>query len=134
MARCSLPSISDPFDLRRPEFSVETTSSAGDWLTALKAQVAAQFRAVRANPSLGGFLAAVILTGQLMAVPIPGGDAGKPGVAQALFRTGLNPSSAMDQIAVSADGKGFLLRRPVESDDNEAPVQVVLNWRGLLKR
>ena len=42
----------------------------------------------------------------------------------------LNPKG----LAVSADGKGFLLRRPVESDDNEAPVQVVLNWRGLLKR
>jgi orotate phosphoribosyltransferase-like protein len=51
---------------------------------------------------------------------------------QALFRSGLLASSAMDQFAVSDDGKRFLIKRPLEASSNEAPVQVVLNWRALL--
>ena len=54
----TLPAIDDPFDLRRPEFSVSTTSNAGDWLTTLKQQVANQFRAIKANPGMSGFAAA----------------------------------------------------------------------------
>ena len=70
--------------------------------------------------------------GQLMAAPIPGGDVRAAGTPVALFRTDLSPSSAMDQIAVAPDDKGFLLRRPVTNRSNEAPVQLILNWRRLL--
>jgi orotate phosphoribosyltransferase-like protein len=38
----------------------------------------------------------------------------------------------MDQFAVSADGRQFLLRRSMNASSNEAPVQVVLNWQALL--
>ncbi len=72
------------------------------------------------------------LSGQLMSAAIPGGDPRQAKAAQPLFRTDLSASSAMDQFAVSANGKQFLLRRPLETSSNDAPVQVVLNWRSLL--
>ena len=54
----SLPSITDPLDLRNPEFSASGNLSVDGWLTQLRGQVAAQYRAIQANPALGGFLAA----------------------------------------------------------------------------
>ena len=54
----SLPSITDPLDLRNPEFSAAGNLSVDGWLTQLRGQVAAQYRAIQANPALGGFLAA----------------------------------------------------------------------------
>jgi hypothetical protein len=63
---------------------------------------------------------------------VPAGDARKAGTPVPLFRTNLAPSSAIDQIAVARDDKAFLIRRPVTSGSNEAPVQVILNWTALL--
>lgn len=72
------------------------------------------------------------LSGQMMSVAIPGGDPRQAQVPRPLFRTDLSASSAMDQFAISADGKQFLLRRPLGASSNDAPVQVVLNWLALL--
>ena len=72
------------------------------------------------------------LSGQLMSAAMPGGDPRKARAPQTLFRTELPASSAMDQFAVSADGKRFLIKRPLSTSSNESPVQVVLNWRTLL--
>ncbi len=72
------------------------------------------------------------LSGQVMVTPMPGGDPRKAQTPQPLFRTTLQASSAMDQLAVSADGTQFLIRRPVQAASNEAPVQVILNWPALL--
>ncbi|HEY3485966.1 MAG TPA: hypothetical protein VGK49_11310, partial [Ilumatobacteraceae bacterium] len=93
----TLPAIEDPFELRRPEFSASTTQSAGDWLTALKAQVAAQFRAIKADPSKSGFAAAftspMLITG--------GADIYSLYLSQFTFRGRV-------QIKISTDGK-FLI-------------------------
>ena len=93
----TLPAIDDPFDLRRPEFSVSTTSNAGDWLTTLKQQVANQFRAIKANPGMSGFAAAftspMLITG--------GADVYSQFVSQFVF-------SGRVQIKISTDGK-FLI-------------------------
>jgi len=70
--------------------------------------------------------------GQVMSVAIPSGDARKAAAPQPFFRTNMLVSSAMDQFAVSADNKHFLIRRPVKTDTDEAPVQMILNWRKLL--
>jgi eukaryotic-like serine/threonine-protein kinase len=70
--------------------------------------------------------------GQVMSAAMPGGDPHRSAAPLPLFRTTLQSSSAMDQFAVSADGKRFLIRRSANTDSNEAPVQVMLNWRALL--
>ncbi len=54
----SLPSIDDPFELRRPEFGLATEVTADLWLAQIKQQVVTQFKAIKANPALGGFGAA----------------------------------------------------------------------------
>jgi len=72
------------------------------------------------------------LSGQMMSAAIPGGDPRQAKAAQAVFRTDLSASSAMDQFAVSGDGRQFLLRRSMDASSNEAPVQVVINWQALL--
>src|SRR5262249_39927123 len=54
----TLPSIDNPEDLRRPEFQLPTSQSAGDWLASVKQQVALQYLAIKADPSRSGFLAA----------------------------------------------------------------------------
>ena len=54
----SLPSITDPNQLNDPVFNVQTVSTAGDWLSMIQTQVVAQYKAIQANPNLGGFLAA----------------------------------------------------------------------------
>ncbi|NOS68309.1 MAG: calcium-binding protein, partial [Verrucomicrobia bacterium] len=54
----SLPDIENPTDLRGPAFDVPTTVTADSWLTDVKGQVVLQYNAVKANPNLGGFLAA----------------------------------------------------------------------------
>jgi hypothetical protein len=72
------------------------------------------------------------LSGQMMSAAIPGGDPRQAKAAQPVFRTDLSASSAMDQFAVSADGRQFLLRRSMNASSNESPVQVVLNWQALL--
>ncbi|HND56210.1 MAG TPA: hypothetical protein PLV92_27525, partial [Pirellulaceae bacterium] len=54
----SLPSITEPDQLRMPEFSVSPALDASTWLTTTKQQVIKQYQAVQADPSRGGFLAA----------------------------------------------------------------------------
>jgi hypothetical protein len=72
------------------------------------------------------------LSGQLMSAEMPGANPRQAKTARPLFRTDLLASSAMDQFAVSADGKQFLLRRPLKGASTDAPVQVVLNWLALM--
>ncbi|MBL8479815.1 MAG: hypothetical protein JNK59_10955, partial [Sterolibacteriaceae bacterium] len=54
----TLPSIDKPEELRGPNFQLPTAQSAEQWLAGVKQQVVTQYRAIQANPSLGGFLAA----------------------------------------------------------------------------
>ncbi|MDP1580398.1 MAG: calcium-binding protein, partial [Candidatus Didemnitutus sp.] len=54
----TLPSIDEPFELRDPAFDVTGAVEAGAWLAAVKSQVFNQYKAVQANPALGGFGAA----------------------------------------------------------------------------
>lgn len=72
------------------------------------------------------------MDGQLMRVELPGGDPRQAHPAEPLFRTTLQPSSAVDQFTVSSDGQRFVLRRPVgELGTDQAPLTVIVNWRGL---
>ncbi len=54
----SLPSITDPMQLNQPAFNVQATPILSDWQNQIQAQVVAQYKAIKTNPSLGGFLAA----------------------------------------------------------------------------
>ncbi len=54
----TLPSITDPMQLNDPAFNVTSLPTASSWLTSIEAQVVAQYKAIQANPSIGGFLAA----------------------------------------------------------------------------
>ena len=54
----TLPSIEDPFELRRPEFNLPLTVDPTQWLASVKQQVVLQYLAIRANPALNGFTAA----------------------------------------------------------------------------
>ena len=72
--------------------------------------------------------------GQLMRVEMPGGDPRQAKPAETLFRTTLQPSSAVDQFTASVDGQRFVLRRPVgELGTDQAPLTVIVNWRGLAR-
>ncbi|MBW2622882.1 MAG: hypothetical protein JRD68_08245, partial [Deltaproteobacteria bacterium] len=63
----SLPDISEPEEMRRPEFQPAADVPAADWLPMVKQQVLDQYIAVQSNPNLGGFLAAftspMVITG-----------------------------------------------------------------------
>lgn len=73
--------------------------------------------------------------GQMMSVPLPTSDPRQASQPMALFRTALEPSSANDQFAISSDGERFLVRRPMgELGTDQAPVTVLVNWRGLAGR
>ena len=72
------------------------------------------------------------LEGNMMSVDLPGGNPKQASPARVLFRSGITTSTTNNQFAVSADGQRLLLRRPVSGAD-EAPVNVILNWRQLLK-
>ncbi|NBV87825.1 MAG: hypothetical protein EBS01_16490, partial [Verrucomicrobia bacterium] len=54
----TLPSISDPLELRRPDFSVTSTVTSDGWLASVEGQVFNQWKAIQANPALNGFSAA----------------------------------------------------------------------------
>ena len=72
------------------------------------------------------------LGGNMVSVELPGGNPRQASAPKVLFGAGLVTSTVNDQFAVSADGQRFLLRRPVAGED-EAPINVILNWRQLLK-
>ncbi len=70
--------------------------------------------------------------GQMMSVPLPTGDPRQARPPEPLFRTTLEPSSANDQFTVAADGQRFIVRRPMgERGTDQAPVTVLVNWRGV---
>jgi eukaryotic-like serine/threonine-protein kinase len=74
------------------------------------------------------------MDGQLMRVELAGADPRQARPAEPLFRTALQPSSAVDQFAVSSDGQRFVLRRPVGAlGTDQAPLTVIVNWRGLAR-
>ncbi|MBN1192526.1 MAG: hypothetical protein JXA36_02365, partial [Coriobacteriia bacterium] len=54
----TLPAITSPFDLRGSAFNVPSTLSVDEWRAGIESQVAAQWRAIQANPNLNGFTAA----------------------------------------------------------------------------
>ena len=54
----TLPSITDPFELRNPEFEAPTDLSPDEWLASVKQQVVTQYNLVKANPAMSGFEAA----------------------------------------------------------------------------
>ncbi|MDX6411753.1 MAG: large repetitive protein, partial [Gaiellaceae bacterium] len=54
----TLPSITNPFDLRGPAFALPSNVSASNWLATVKDQVVAQYLAIKANPSMNGWSAA----------------------------------------------------------------------------
>ncbi|MHB1244484.1 MAG: hypothetical protein ACYC1P_13960, partial [Gaiellaceae bacterium] len=54
----TLPSIDQPEELRKPDFQAPGGMSVDQWLSTVKQQVAAQYRAIKANPSMNGFAAA----------------------------------------------------------------------------
>ncbi len=70
--------------------------------------------------------------GQMMSVALPTGDPRQVRPPSALFRTTLEPSSANDQFTAAADGQRFIVRRPIgDRGTDQAPVTVLVNWRGL---
>jgi eukaryotic-like serine/threonine-protein kinase len=71
--------------------------------------------------------------GKMMAVDIEG-DAGiKPGIPHMLFNTELDVDPVNDQYAVTADGRRFLLLKPL-AESASTPITIVLNWTSLLKK
>jgi hypothetical protein len=54
----TLPSIDKPDELRGPDFGLPTAQSADQWLSSVKQQVVAQYRAMKLNPGMSGFAAA----------------------------------------------------------------------------
>ncbi|MGV2341776.1 MAG UNVERIFIED_CONTAM: hypothetical protein LVR18_50005 [Planctomycetaceae bacterium] len=54
----SLPTITDPDELRNKEFAPATKLDIDQWLVQVKQQVVNQVKAIQANPGLPGFLAA----------------------------------------------------------------------------
>ena len=65
--------------------------------------------------------------GQLMSVPMPQSDPRQAGAPHALYRTGLQPSDAIDQYAVMTGG--FLIRAPRPGASEDSAVQVIINWK-----
>jgi hypothetical protein len=54
----TLPSISEPEQLRGPEFAVTNTVDAAAWLASTQDQVVKQYKKIKENPNQSGFLAA----------------------------------------------------------------------------
>jgi Tol biopolymer transport system component len=65
--------------------------------------------------------------GTMMAVPIEATSHFDPGVAQALFQTGVSRASVGRQYAVTKDGKRFLIMRTRQPADPSV-LTVVVNW------
>ena len=53
---------------------------------------------------------------------------------RALFDTGLQVATGLDQYRVNADGARFQLRRPDSSAAALNRLDVIVNWPGLLKK
>ncbi|MFM7816682.1 MAG: hypothetical protein ACKPGI_06915, partial [Verrucomicrobiota bacterium] len=90
----TLPSIATAEELRNPSLSGRQVVGADQWANAIEEQVASQHRAIRDNPSLGGFFPA-------FSAPMVVTGAGR------LFTNYLSPSAfnADVEIRISTDGK-----------------------------
>ncbi|MEN9733273.1 MAG: hypothetical protein RLZ45_1268, partial [Verrucomicrobiota bacterium] len=90
----TLPSITTVEELRNPSLSGRQVVSADQWSNAVQDQVAAQYRAIRDNPALGGFFSA-------FSAPMVITGSGR------LFTNYLSPSAfnADLEIRISTDGK-----------------------------
>ena len=65
--------------------------------------------------------------GRVVGVAMPGSDPRRAGEARPLFSTGLIPSNALDQFAVSGDR--FLVRLPSNSRSAiTSPIEIMINW------
>jgi Tol biopolymer transport system component len=71
------------------------------------------------------------LQGQLMSVRMSDSDPRRAQAPVALFSTGLQPSSSLDQFEPVGDR--FLVRLPVAGTADTSPVGVVVNWEQLVK-
>jgi eukaryotic-like serine/threonine-protein kinase len=72
--------------------------------------------------------------GRVMAVSIPDGNPTRAGAPEQLFDLRMDTSVAFDQFTPSADGKRFLVRRPLrEGSADTAPVQVLVEWTRLIR-
>ena len=69
--------------------------------------------------------------GHLMSVRVPGSDPRQAAAPEVLFTSGVVPSDALDQFAPLKNG--FLIRLPVASRADAGAVQVIVNWKALLK-
>ncbi len=69
--------------------------------------------------------------GTMMTVAMP--EAGEPGTARPLFRSGIKPMAYLDQYAVTLDGQKFLVITPAVTD-RTARMTVISDWPGLLKK
>ncbi|MEN9734709.1 MAG: hypothetical protein RLZ45_2704, partial [Verrucomicrobiota bacterium] len=90
----TLPTITTAEELRNPSLSGRQVMSADQWANAIQDQVAAQYRAIRDNPALGGFFSA-------FSAPMVITGSGR------LFTNYLSPSAfnADLEIRISTDGK-----------------------------
>jgi hypothetical protein len=71
------------------------------------------------------------LEGKMMSATVEGGSAPKIGIPRKLFDTGLIPDPTINQYAVTADGRKFLVLEP-RKGFNET-YSVVLNWPATVK-
>ncbi len=81
----------------------------------------------------GGELYYLDLKGKLFSVPIQVSRPLQPGTPRQLFTTRLSePSSQIEEYAVSADGRAFLILDPVEAKPPDS-IDVIINWPALLR-
>ena len=71
------------------------------------------------------------LEGRMMSVKTPDSDPRRASAPEALFSTGLVPSTSLDQFEPVGDR--FVLRVPVSSTPDTSPVGIVMNWTQLVK-
>jgi eukaryotic-like serine/threonine-protein kinase len=72
------------------------------------------------------------LKGNLVSVELPGSNPRQAKTARVVFHSDLEVSPIHDQFAPSADGSKFLLRQTT-GGAAQMPVNIILNWRELLK-
>jgi len=74
------------------------------------------------------------LDGKLMAVDINAGNEMDSGTPHLLFDTKLSvKTDTRRQYAASADGRRFLLQKPL-AEAASIPFNIILNWTSLLKK
>jgi serine/threonine protein kinase len=69
--------------------------------------------------------------GHLMSVRMPASDPRQAAAPEVLFNSGVVPSDAIDQFAPLKNG--FLIRLPVAGSADASAVQVIVNWKALVK-